>query len=192
MKIYICMQLLSDAIFGNGMSMPGGEDICILTDEHGFPYMKGSTLKGIFREELINYLSWGGAGEADTARTVKRLMGESGEDRIDEEGKVVFSDVTLHGDVIRAVLSEHPSKQEVLDMFSYLREFTELKDGLAKDGSLRSARCIQKGLHFYTVCSCSKEDEELVKSVIVLVKWIGTMRNRGFGKVSVEVEGTDE
>ena len=29
-----------------------------LSDEHGFPYYKGGTFKGIFREELRNYLSW--------------------------------------------------------------------------------------------------------------------------------------
>ena len=48
----IKMELLSDVIFGNGMSVPGGEDISVLCDSNGFPYYKGGTLKGIFREEL--------------------------------------------------------------------------------------------------------------------------------------------
>ena len=48
----IKMELLSDAIFGNGMSVPGGEDISVLRDMYGFPYYKGSTFKGVFREEL--------------------------------------------------------------------------------------------------------------------------------------------
>ena len=46
----IRMELLSDAIFGNGMSIPGGEDISVLKDAQGFPYFKGSTFKGVFRE----------------------------------------------------------------------------------------------------------------------------------------------
>lgn len=37
----IRMELLSDAIFGNGMSIPGGEDISVLKDAQGFPYFKG-------------------------------------------------------------------------------------------------------------------------------------------------------
>ena len=41
----IKMELLSDTIFGNGMSVPGGEDISVLHDKHGFPYFKGTTLK---------------------------------------------------------------------------------------------------------------------------------------------------
>ena len=44
----IKMQLISDVVFGNGMSIPGGEDISILCDEQGFPYYKGGTFKGIF------------------------------------------------------------------------------------------------------------------------------------------------
>lgn len=54
----IRMQLLSDAIFGNGMSVPGGEDLSVLTDEYGFPYYKGGTFKGVFREALEQYLFW--------------------------------------------------------------------------------------------------------------------------------------
>ena len=56
----IQIRLLSDAIFGNGQSIPGGEDISILCDDKGFPYYKGSTFKGIFREELIRLLEWKG------------------------------------------------------------------------------------------------------------------------------------
>ena len=56
----IKMELISDAIFGNGASIPGGEDIAVLSDEYGFPYYKGGTFKGVFREELNRYLSWTG------------------------------------------------------------------------------------------------------------------------------------
>ena len=53
----IRMQLISDVVFGNGESIPGGEDISILSDEHGFPYYKGGTFKGIFREEALTNFS---------------------------------------------------------------------------------------------------------------------------------------
>ena len=33
----IQMELLSDTIFGNGRSIPGEEDISVLSDENGFP-----------------------------------------------------------------------------------------------------------------------------------------------------------
>ena len=54
----IVMRLLSDTIFGNGESIPGAEDMSVLVDDYGFPYYKGGTLKGIFREELGRYLGY--------------------------------------------------------------------------------------------------------------------------------------
>ena len=53
----IKMELLSDAIFGNGMSVPGGEDISVLRDMYGFPYYKGSTFKGVFEKNYIDILN---------------------------------------------------------------------------------------------------------------------------------------
>ena len=35
--------------------------------------------------------------------------------------------------------------------------------------------------HFYGTCVCDAQDAELVKEVLGLIKWVGTMRNRGFG-----------
>lgn len=188
MRLLIHMHLLSDAIFGSGMSMPGGEDICILTDENGFPYMKGSTLKGLFRSELINYLDWCGKKPEEIADNVSRVMGEGGSNDLDNENKLIFSDLTLDGKVIQTVLEEQVSKQEIIGMFSYLREFTRLENGLAKNGSLRTGRCIKQNLNFYAVCRCQNEDAQLVKDVLRMIKWVGSMKNRGFGKVSIDVE----
>ena len=67
----IMMRLVSDAVFGNGNSVPGGEDIAVLHDSHGFPKYKGSTFKGIFREELINLLLWKGCSEEEAIATAK-------------------------------------------------------------------------------------------------------------------------
>ena len=56
MKLLIEMTLQSDAVFGNGLSIPGGEDIATQMDDAGFPSLKRNTIKGMFREELINFL----------------------------------------------------------------------------------------------------------------------------------------
>ena len=45
----IRLELLSEAIFGSGFSVPGGEDIGVCTDARGYPYLKGSTFKGLLR-----------------------------------------------------------------------------------------------------------------------------------------------
>ena len=187
----IKMELLSDTIFGNGMSIPGGEDISVLSDENGFPYYKGGTFKGIFREELERFLDWT-LEEKEKPEKIKEIMldllGESGDDEITNSRKLVFSDFQLSDYVKNAVLEEvgEGKKNIILNSMSHLRAFTSISEnGTSKNGSLRNCRCINKGLCFYSEIACLKEDEELVKNVISNIKWIGTMRNRGFGKVKI-------
>lgn len=188
MKLLIEMTLLADAVFGNGLSIPGGEDIATQMDDQGFPYLKGNTLKGMFREELINLLGWTGKDEKETDETVCTLMGEGGSEQLDETRKVRFSDLVINPELRKTVEEETDDLAEHIAMFTYTRDFTSLEDGMAKEGSLRQCRTVKSGLHFYGTCYCAKEDAELVKEILSLIKWVGTMRNRGFGKVSIVVE----
>lgn len=190
MKLFIEITLQSDAVFGNGLSMPGGEDIATQMDDQGFPYLKGNTLKGLFREELINLLAWTGKEKEEIDRIVCTLMGEGGSEQIDESRKVRFSDLTLHPELRKAVEEETADVSEHIAMFTYTRDFTSLENGMAKEGSLRQCRCVKSGLHFYGTCVCDALDETLVKEVLDLIKWVGTMRNRGFGKVSISYGGS--
>lgn len=193
----IKMELLSDAIFGNGMSVPGAEDISVLCDEQGFPYYKGTTFKGVFREELTNYLRWTGKTDTDIQRELHRLLGSSGDDVGDD--RLIFSDFTLSEKVRQTICQEIEKTEQisVTDILTNLRTFTKITDdGAAEKGSLRIARCVDQGLVFYSEIICSdnaknkdsQTDVEIVKNVLGLIKWIGSLRNRGFGKVRVRVE----
>lgn len=184
------MHLLSDVIFGNGMSVPGGEDIAVLCDENGFPYYKGGTFKGIFREELSRYLHWTMGEEEQIRKRIDRLMGKPGSLDPDEGAKLVFSDFRLSQTVRARMLEElgTGNPYTVLECLTNQRAFTSIsEDGTAQEGSLRYCRCVNKGLYFYSEVRCGPEDEELVENVISMIKWVGTMRSRGFGKVKLSV-----
>lgn len=187
------MQLLSDAIFGNGMSIPGGEDISVLCDENGFPYYKGGTFKGIFREALEQYLGWTVQDAVQTQAVVDRLLGKGGEDMVSRQDKLVFSDFRLSANVKRQILEEMKGEKEqaadqILHALTHQRTFTALSvEGIVEKGSLRSCRCVNKGLNFYSQVECRQEDADMVKEVLSGIKWIGTMRSRGFGKVRLTV-----
>lgn len=186
----IRMQLMSDVVFGNGTSVPGGEDISILSDENGFPYYKGGTFKGIFREELINYLGWTLEDENQITAEVYRLLGKTGDDDIRNQDKIIFSDFNLSDYVKQQMMTETRQREEILGALSHLRTFTAISsDGIVQKGSLRGCRCINKGLNFYSVVKCLPKDEELVSEVLRGIKWVGTMRNRGFGKVKLSIIG---
>ena len=190
----IRMQLMSDAIFGNGESIPGGEDISVLSDENGFPYYKGGTFKGIFREEMGNYLAWTLSGEKENKikAELERLLGTGGDDNIYNTDKLVFSDFTLSDYVKGQMLAEIGTGQayNVLNALSHVRTFTAMSpEGIVQEGTLRQCRCINKGLNFYSEIKCSQKDEQLVEDVLSMIKWVGTMRSRGFGKVKLTVVG---
>ena len=188
--IPVKMTLLSDTIFGNGMSIPGEEDISVLTDAQGFPYYKGSTFKGLFREEMKRYLEWKRYPED---KIIETLFGEGNPGAASPEEEVrrlVFSDFSM-SPYVRAVIFREIGDDPgaILDCLSNTRAFTRIsEEGTAAKGSLRYARCINKGLVFYSAISCAAEDEELVKEVLPFVKWLGTLRNRGFGNVRIEPE----
>lgn len=180
----IKMELLSDTIFGNGRSMPGEEDISVLTDENGFPYYKAGTFKGIFREEYARYL----ALKNESEKRLFDFLGAAGDNKTDDSGRIFFSDFRLSDAVKGAVLEEigENDPKTVLDTLTSLRMFTKIgSDGTAADGSLRIARCVNKGVVFYSEILCAANDESEIEKVLGLVKWIGSMRNRGFGRVKI-------
>ena len=182
----IRMELLSDTIFGNGKSIPGGEDISVLCDEMGFPYYKGGTFKGIFREELEQYIIWTGGKE----ELIFQLLGKEGNSDPNDSRQIVFSDFHLSDTVKERVLEEvGDNPAEIMNAFTNLRTFTKIeKNGIVSEGSLRFARCVNKGLVFYSEVICPEEAEDIFTEVIGLVKWIGSMRNRGFGNVKITKE----
>lgn len=185
----IKMTLLSDTIFGNGRSIPGQEDISVLRDTNGFPYYRGSTFKGIFREELKRYLGCQGKSVDVIKETCTRLLGSEG--TADETGgNMIFSDLTLSKGVRATVLDVlKDDETAVLDAFTHIRTFTKIgSEGTVDYGTLRMARCVNKDLIFYGTVICEDSDEALVREVFGLIKWIGTMRNRGFGHIRVDVK----
>ena len=180
----IQMKLLSDTIFGNGRSLPGEEDISVLADENGFPYYKGGTFKGIFREELSQYLALTGGDES----TLTSLLGFPGDDESESSEKLVFSDFVISDPVKTVVLDEigTGNPDAVLNAFTSMRVFTKIgDDGIAANGSLRTARCVNKNIVFISEILCRPEDEDIVADVLGLIKSVGSMRNRGFGMVQI-------
>lgn len=165
----VTMELLSDTIFGSGFSIPGGEDIAVCRDAAGYPYLKGSTLKGLLRESLENYLVWTGGAETE----LNALLGESGWSGTDDGRRIHLTELTL---------DQRPVDPE--ECFSS-RMFTSLENGIVKDKTLRAAVCIHSGQTFSGELTCKEEDVPLLQNALAGIKWAGTMRSRGFGRVRV-------
>ncbi len=173
-QLRVEMELLSDAVFGSGFSSPGGEDIGVVTDSRGWPYLPGTALKGLLRESMDNWLAWTGQ-DASTADTLLGVEGWTGDDsrRISATG----------------LFLESP-EGEPDDCFT-MRTFTQVENGMVKEGTLRSALCIRRGLVFAGTLECGEEDVPLLSSCLAGIKWAGAMRSRGFGHVRFQVSRTE-
>lgn len=169
--VKVTMKLLSDTIFGSGNSVPSGEDIALRVDHQAKPLVPGTTLKGLLRESLENYLDWIG----EDPRLLDVLLGCEGRDETEDGRRVIFSDL----------LPDHLPEEEL--EWSSLRSFTALEDGVAKAGSLRTAACLNSGLSFSGILLCAEEDLHWLRDGLKGIQWVGLLRNRGFGHVKVEV-----
>ena len=183
MKKTVMMTLLSDTIFGSGMSIPGAEDIAVKVDEQGAPYLRGSTFKGLLRESVENWLDW--EERADGKQVLKELFGaaDSKEDSVKDnwhgaegERRVFVSPLTL------------APGQSSMDLLNQ-RTFTSIdpKTGTVKDGTLRVAACVRKGTRFQGSVTFAGEDQELVENALRCIRYVGTSRTRGFGRVRFEL-----
>lgn len=168
----VTMELLSDTIFGSGFSIPGGEDIAVCQDGQGYPYLKGSTFKGLLRESLENWTVWTGSNP----ETVSALLGDRGWNGAADGRRVQITAMTLE---------RKPT--DPADCFS-LRTFTSLEDDIVKEDTLRTAACIRAGQVFSGEVTCDAGDVELVRNTLRGIKWAGTLRSRGFGQVKVRSE----
>lgn len=184
----IKLSLISDCIFGSGQSIPGGEDSGVQHDEHGFIYYKASSMKGLLKEMMENVLMWEGKSETQIKAEIERLFGTTGSNNADKE-KIRFSDFTFPQQLKELVLAEYDevNVQEILEAQTYLKTVTAIDEtGTAKAGSLRVMRCIRKGFTLYGEILCEQEDEALVEETLQYIKYIGTMKYRGFGQVKFE------
>lgn len=183
------MKLLSDAIFGSGQSVPGAEDIAVQCDSSGFPFYKGGTFKGLFRDEFENYLFVCGKTDDEIKAETRMLFGAEGADDPGER-KLAFTDFTLSEAVKKAIIDEigDSDPMRVTEVLTHLRTFTKIDDnGMVANGSLRMARCIDSGLCFYGEIICAEEDKPMLSEALAFVKSIGTMRNRGFGQIRLSI-----
>ena len=172
----VTMELKSDTILGSGFSVPGGEDIAVCQDEAGYPYLKGSTLKGLLRESLENFLAWTGQTESIAGE----LLGASGWAGTADGRRVLLTPLTL------------VDPPEEAESCYGLRTFTSLENGVVRKGTLRMASCIRSGLKFSGFLTCDREDAELLINALKGIKWVGTMRSRGFGRMSFQAREPEE
>jgi CRISPR-associated protein Csx10 len=157
-------------------------DADVKFDKYGFPYIQAKTFKGLLRESATEVCEILGM----ETMIINYLFGAPGANK---QGLLQFNSLFIkgHGEIGNELKSAtNLNNSFVKKYFTELRQQTTIKNGIAKDKSLRKYRLIKEGVSFETeIEMIPSEYEDFIKKALINLRYIGTRRNRGFGKIMI-------
>ena len=191
--------LESDTLIGSGEGFGAVIDNDIVFDELGLPYIPAKRIKGCLRqsaEEVNDMLALSGIAQKFD---LDSIFGKPGNE---ESAPVFFHNLYLVGyENFRNWLKYYLDWEEwkqflspeiILDYFTALRQQTAIDEekGIAKEHSLRTSRLLRKGISFIGEINIIPKDKRTIDALSLACRnfrYIGTRRNRGFGKITCEL-----
>lgn len=194
-KMKIEIELLSPLQLSSGR-----EDIIhdsdAVHDSYGVPYFPGKRLKGLLYESALELVEM---GAKFNKRDIDILFGNIGETRIRIDNFYLKSSTEAEdAEKIRSSWSYLENKYpEIFNTENVWQSYTEVRHqtkideatGTAEDKSLRNMRVVQKGLYFigdiYLLAGANRinDDEIIVEQALLNLRFAGSKRNRGFGRI---------
>jgi CRISPR/Cas system CSM-associated protein Csm3 (group 7 of RAMP superfamily) len=188
---------------GTGRGSGQNLDALVEKDAHGLPYIPGKTIKGLFRDAMYKLDDWTQQKHTDLLFGVRTDSSEK--DRTETQpGLLRFSNVQL---VEQAYLSQPENSQLVPHLFQTLASTAiDTETGSAQDKSLRMTEVvIPAQLHGEITFLPPIEASDFVKQqsallaqpdkiqhllaqAASLITHIGANKNRGMGRVRLEVK----
>lgn len=179
-------------------------DADVVFHPSGFPMIPARRIKGMLKESMEEVMEIFGKEESEIQDMVARLFGKSGKSTY--EGKLLFHNLMLEGwdQIVKEIEGLSPQNAIQPDFVkSYFT--TEIQqtaigreggkdeiEGVAKKRSLRNYRVIKPSNTFEaTLLSTdvlTQEEEEYLKYSVLNLRYAGTRRNRGFGKIKCQIE----
>lgn len=209
---WLQLKLESDATFGRGDGVAGWVDVEVQHDDYGLPYLGGKTLKGLLVAAAAEVLhALGQAVPQQVSRwedCAKYLFGQPGSG-IKQIGQLHVTDARPPADFRAAVayaIEEEKSltREDVLNALTTLRRQTAMdaETGAPKKETLRTVRVILRETTFVSQLDIvpipagqkAPPSDDLLAFLSVCARALrraGTERNRGRGKVKVELYEQD-
>lgn len=189
------MKLRSDTTFGRGDGVAGWVDREVEHDRHGFPYLRGRTLKGLLSEECDNAVSLLENRREHWQQVAGKLFGKSGS-TVDTIAIMKVGDACLPEDLRKAVARQLEEKNPLLNRVQILESLTTVRRQTAIDtvtgtpdkNSLRSERVIIRDLEFTADLRFETQPDDDILALLLIgtlaLRRVGSGRNRGRGRVS--------
>jgi CRISPR/Cas system CSM-associated protein Csm3 (group 7 of RAMP superfamily) len=189
------LRLESPVLVGSGEGWGSVIDTDVVFDDVGLPFIPARRVKGVLRESALELLEMfdisgiSGYSKAD----LETAFGKSGskEGGLFEINNLYLPDYHDVRDWCSWGIDNCPgtlSVDSVINCFTEVRSQTSLdQNGIAEDGSLRRSRVLKTGLLFSGAVRSCRENEAAVFLLALScrnLKYIGTMRHKGLGRVN--------
>jgi CRISPR-associated protein Csx10 len=183
----LSLSTLSNVLISSGKSSTL-IDADIEFHKNGFPFIKARTLKGLLKESVEEVCEIENKNEI--RKILYDLFGEGGTDK--SVAKLRFDNLylpdweLLKKEVKQTGLAAH----QVTKQYTNTIQQTAIdKNEIAKDTSLRNYRVLKPNLVFEGLLeiSSSEYDDTLNKAILNL-RYAGSRRNRGFGRIRITTE----
>lgn len=214
------LTLKSAATFGRGDGIAGLVDREIEQDSHGFPFLRGRTLKGLLAESAENVVyALEQQGQGDWLAVKNSLFGKPGRGRdliktaLDqrkqnaeqdshERGILRVGDARLPESLRQQILIERAKepavflREEVQYALTAIRRQTAMNpDGAPEHTTLRAMRVLLRGVILEADLSFTQmletKQEALLAATVLDFRRAGTGRNRGRGWLQADLLDKD-
>lgn len=187
----LSLTLKSAATFGRGDGVAGLVDREIEHDPHGFPFLRGKTLKGLLAESAENIV-FALKGAKDWRKAKDALFGLEGV-KAEKSGILHLGDAQLPSALRSAASASGWTPQEVLYSLTGIRRQTSINEHGAPDhATLRSMRVLLPKVRLEAMLSFDRKlepiEEQLLAATVLDLRHAGTGRNRGRGWLQAELE----
>ncbi len=198
------MTMLTDYHIASGTGIPGICDSALLTDYDGFPIVPGSTISGVLRDLIEDWIKM--AGNKFPWKTLINAWQENPQYFIDEVfGKAPFSgclqfSCCMLPEEIRKQIQQIAAKNsmkitDIVSDFSYIAPHLAIEDttGIVEPGKFFTVEMGRAGLIFEGDLHCNADSSKaqaiffVLEQVLPYLTRLGNKRTRGFGCVKCEL-----
>ncbi|MCB5250571.1 MAG: RAMP superfamily CRISPR-associated protein [Candidatus Cloacimonadales bacterium] len=202
MKLKIMITTQSDTQIGSGRGFGSVIDSDIEYDSYGLPYIPAKRIKGLFRDAALELLNFDGLNDLleYTEKDIDEVFGIIGS--TNSSNSLIFDNLSIKDkkhiapwlDYLFSNYNYQFNSNTMQSYFTSIRNQTAIDGdkGIAKDYSLRTFRVLKKGFTFEGDISINNNDKQdkivkMLAFISLVIKRIGTQRNRGFGKIEIEI-----
>lgn len=162
---------------GSGLSRGADVDSLVVKDSNNLPFVPGKTVKGLIREAVEDYI--GLSAEEGKEPLFEQIFGS-----INNRSEVYFGNAELTDDEKAWIKS-----QDVAHLLYKKIASTAIdENGRVKDHSLRSIEVTVPCVLHGEIHNVPEEAEELIYNAMGMIKCLGSNRNHGLGRCTLEKE----